>query len=72
MAPAARNSRHRADGAKRVRGGLPDDGGGPYYATLFMPLLIHEEAFDHLRFGDAAAMMLVLFWASQHCCFWSM
>jgi ABC-type sugar transport system permease subunit len=26
-----------------------------------MPLLIHEEAFDHLRFGDAAAMMLVLF-----------
>jgi multiple sugar transport system permease protein len=36
-------------------------GGGPYYATLFMPLLIHEEAFDHLRFGDAAAMMLVLF-----------
>ena len=26
-------------------------GGGPYYATLFMPLLIYEEAFDRFRFG---------------------
>ena len=29
-------------------------GGGPYYATMFMPLLIYEEAFDRFRFGDAA------------------
>jgi multiple sugar transport system permease protein len=36
-------------------------GGGPYYATLFMPLLVYEEAFDRFRFGDAAAMMIVLF-----------
>ena len=36
-------------------------GGGPYYATLFMPLLIYEEAFDRLRFGDAAAIMLVVY-----------
>ena len=32
-------------------------GGGPYYATLFLPLLIHEEAFEHLRFGTASAMI---------------
>ena len=36
-------------------------GGGPYYATLFMPLLVFEEAFDRWRFGDAAAMMLVVY-----------
>lgn len=35
--------------------------GGPYYATLFLPLLIFEEAFDRFRFGEASAMMLVLF-----------
>ena len=40
-------------------------GGGPYYATLFVPLLVHEEAFDHLRFGDAGAMMLVMYVASS-------
>jgi multiple sugar transport system permease protein len=40
-------------------------GGGPYYATLFVPLLVHEEVFDHLRFGDAAAMMLVMYAASS-------
>jgi len=38
-------------------------GGGPYYATLFMPLLIYEEAFDRFRFGLGAAMMLVMFLA---------
>ena len=38
-------------------------GGGPYYATLFMPLLVYEEAFDRFRFGDAAAMMIVLFFS---------
>ena len=36
-------------------------GGGPYYATMFMPLLIFEEAFDRWRFGDAAAIMLVVY-----------
>ncbi|MCU0485513.1 MAG: sugar ABC transporter permease [Anaerolineales bacterium] len=37
-------------------------GGGPYYATYFVPLLIYEEAFDGLRFGQgmAAALLLVL------------
>jgi multiple sugar transport system permease protein len=35
-------------------------GGGPYYATLFLPLLVYEEAFDRLRFGQGAAMMLIL------------
>jgi multiple sugar transport system permease protein len=34
--------------------------GGPYYATLFTPLLVYQEAFDRFRFGRAAAMMLVL------------
>lgn len=36
-------------------------GGDPYYATLFMPLLVYEEAFDHFRFGSGSAMMLVMF-----------
>ena len=35
-------------------------GGDPYYATLFMPLLIYEEAFDRFRFGPGAAMMLIV------------
>jgi multiple sugar transport system permease protein len=35
--------------------------GDPYYATLFMPLLIYEEAFDRFRFGQGSAMMLLLF-----------
>lgn len=35
-------------------------GGGPYYATLFLPLLMYQEAFDGLRFGHAAAIMLML------------
>jgi multiple sugar transport system permease protein len=34
--------------------------GGPYYATLFMPLLIYETAFDRFRFGEASAMTLVV------------
>jgi len=36
-------------------------GGGPYYATLFLPLLVFEEAFDRFRFGHASAMMVVMF-----------
>jgi multiple sugar transport system permease protein len=35
--------------------------GGPYYATTLVPLLVHEEAFDRLRFGDAAAMMVIVY-----------
>lgn len=35
-------------------------GGGPYYATFFLPLLIFEEAFDRLRFGLGAAMMVLM------------
>jgi multiple sugar transport system permease protein len=35
-------------------------GGGPYYATLFLPLHMYLEAFDSFRFGTAAAMMLLL------------
>jgi multiple sugar transport system permease protein len=35
-------------------------GGGPYYATLFLPLLIYQEAFDRFRFGYGAAMLLLL------------
>jgi multiple sugar transport system permease protein len=36
-------------------------GGGPYYATLFVPLLMYQVAFDRLRFGEGAAMMLLVF-----------
>jgi multiple sugar transport system permease protein len=36
-------------------------GGGPYYATLFVPLLMYETAFDRLRFGHGAAMTLIVF-----------
>jgi multiple sugar transport system permease protein len=36
-------------------------GGGPYYATLFLPLLIFEEAFGRLRFGLGSAMILLMF-----------
>jgi multiple sugar transport system permease protein len=38
-------------------------GGGPYYSTLFLPLLVYEEAFDRFRFGLGSAMMLVMFLA---------
>lgn len=34
-------------------------GGGPYYATLFLPQLIYETAFDRLRFGQGAAISLI-------------
>lgn len=36
-------------------------GGGPYYATLFVPLLMYELAFDRFRFGMGAALMLLVF-----------
>ena len=36
-------------------------GGDPYYATLFTPLLIYEEAFDRFRFGPGVVIMLLTF-----------
>ena len=36
-------------------------GGDPYYATLFLPLLTYEEAFDRFRFGPGSALMLLMF-----------
>ena len=36
-------------------------GGDPYYATLFVPLLIYEEAFDRFRYGPGSALMLLVF-----------
>jgi len=35
--------------------------GGPYYSTLYIPLFIYETAFDGLRFGQAAALTLIVF-----------
>ena len=35
--------------------------GGPHYATFFLPLLTYETAFDGMRFGQAAAVMLMIF-----------
>lgn len=40
-------------------------GGGPGYATTLLPFLIYEEAFSHLRIGQAAAMMAVMFAATS-------
>ena len=39
-------------------------GGDPYYSTLFLPLLIYEEAFDRFNFGTGSAMMLLMFLAT--------
>ncbi len=36
-------------------------GGGPYYTTFFLPLLIYEEAFDRYRIGVGAAAMVLIF-----------
>lgn len=36
-------------------------GGDPYYSTLFLPLLVYEEAFDRFRFGPGSALMLLTF-----------
>jgi multiple sugar transport system permease protein len=35
--------------------------GEPYYATLFLPMLIYDQTFDRFRFGIGAAMMVVMF-----------
>jgi len=36
-------------------------GGDPYYSTMFLPLLVYEEAFDRFRFGAGSALMTVMF-----------
>jgi multiple sugar transport system permease protein len=35
-------------------------GGGPYYTTLFLPVLAFEEAFDRLRFGVGSVIVLLM------------
>jgi multiple sugar transport system permease protein len=35
--------------------------GGPYYATLFLPLKIYYDAFGQFRFSYGAAMIWVLY-----------
>jgi multiple sugar transport system permease protein len=40
-------------------------GGDPYYATMFLPLLTYEEAFDRFRFGAGSALMLLTFLLSM-------
>lgn len=35
--------------------------GGPFFSTYFLPLLTYETAFDYLRFGQAATIMLLIF-----------
>lgn len=35
--------------------------GGPHYATLFLPYLIWEEAFERFRFGSGSVLMLGTF-----------
>lgn len=35
--------------------------GGPYYATFLLPLFAYESAFDGMRFGQAAAVMVMIF-----------
>jgi len=35
-------------------------GGDPYYSTLFLPQLIHEEAFERFRYGTGSALMLLV------------
>lgn len=35
-------------------------GGGPYYATLFLPMIAFEEAFDRLRFGVGSVIVLLI------------
>lgn len=36
-------------------------GGDPFYSTLFLPLLIFDEAFDQFLFGAGSALMLLTF-----------
>lgn len=36
-------------------------GGGPRYATTFMPLFVYEQAFKYFRLGYASAVSLIMF-----------
>lgn len=36
-------------------------GGGPNYATTFLPMYVYTQAFDYLRFGYAAAMTWAMY-----------
>lgn len=36
-------------------------GGGPHHATLFLPFLVWEEAFERFRFGSGSVLMLGTF-----------
>lgn len=36
-------------------------GGGPDYATMYLPMYIYRTAFEHLRFGYAASMTVVMY-----------
>ncbi len=38
--------------------------GGPGFSTLVLPLYIYQNGFEYLRFGDAAAMTVVMFGAT--------
>jgi multiple sugar transport system permease protein len=44
-----------------VAANITGRGGGPNYATTFLPLYIYTNAFSYLRFGYAAAMTTVLY-----------
>lgn len=35
--------------------------GGPYYATMFLPLMVYELSFDYLDLGLAAAILLLFY-----------
>jgi hypothetical protein len=39
--------------------------GGPSFTTLVLPLYIYQNGFEYLRFGDAAAMTVVMFGANM-------
>jgi multiple sugar transport system permease protein len=36
-------------------------GGGPYYATLVLPLFAYDEAFEGFRLGESSALLLMAF-----------
>ena len=44
------------------------NGGGPNYATTFLPMYIYTTAFDYLRFGYAAAMTWAMYALTAPCC----
>jgi multiple sugar transport system permease protein len=40
---------------------LITDGGPPPYATTYLPIFVYTNAFEYLRYGYAAAAILVMF-----------